>query len=462
MKTAFINNWESCKSMWVTFECDQVAHFCNTTNNRLESHNQKLKDLTSRTSSLSEMFQNVLLFIQTTESESSHVAFTEEFTSRCTQDVAIPGIADVQSVCNQYAADLMAEQMKLALTIEYTVHILPDSQDVVISYKDRSHSVSPEAGTCSCTFQQILLMPRRHIFKYRDYSGSPMFEPSLVANGWLKSYQVQVGAPSNPDCDDACQASNDICYTAISLATKLNSTLSQSQKYRKIHTLTDKLAFCASQCGMAEFREKYTTLDKVLNLWENNCDFTVVPITDCISTTKEEKSVVNTDPDLVESNLTCADNSVLVSNKDSDSVTCIADTVDKSTNAHPSFDNQSEISDAALNCTDYATDPINNTSTENVCNITSAEGVYANCSTNPINNNSTVDPMSAKGICGDCSADPVNIENMCDPELCDTEKSIATSSDYQAKNSDIDCTIVTRLSSSSRLENMVRYYLWMH
>ena len=34
--------------------------------------------------------------------------------------------------------------------------------------------------------------------------------------------------------------------------------------------------------------------------------------------------------------------------------------------------------------------------------------------------------MSAGGICGDCSADPVNIENMCDPELCDTEKSIAT------------------------------------
>ena len=51
---------------------------------------------------------------------------------------------------------------------------------------------------------------------------------------------------------------------------------------------------------------------------------------------------------------------------------------------------------------------------------------------------------------------------MCDPELCDTEKSIAASSDYQAKHSDVDCTIVTRLSNSSKLENMVSYYLWMH
>ena len=82
------------------------------------------------------MFQNVLLFIHTKESESSHVAFTEEFTSRCTQDIVISGVAEVQSICTQYAVDLMVEQMKLAITIEYTVQVLPDSEDVVISYKD--------------------------------------------------------------------------------------------------------------------------------------------------------------------------------------------------------------------------------------------------------------------------------------------------------------------------------------
>ena len=40
-----------------------------------------------------------------------------------------------------------------------------------------------------------------------------MFESTLVlvANRWLKSYQVLVGASSNPDSDDACQASNDTC-----------------------------------------------------------------------------------------------------------------------------------------------------------------------------------------------------------------------------------------------------------
>ena len=143
---------------------------------------------------------------------------------------------------------------------------------------------------------------------------------------------------------------------------------------------------------------------------------------------------------LGESNLTHAHNySALVPNDDSDSVTCIADTIDKSTNAHPSFDDQLEISDATLN---YTTDPINSTSTENFCNLTSAEGVYADCLTDPINNNSTADPTSAEGICGYCSADPFNVENLCEPELCHTENSIATRSDYQAKHSYVDCTIV--------------------
>jgi len=85
------------------------------------------------------VFQNVLLLIQTTESGSSLLAFTEEFTSQCTQDTAIPEVAEVQSVCTRYAADLMVEQVKLTLTIEYIIKTLSDSKDVVISYKDRSH-----------------------------------------------------------------------------------------------------------------------------------------------------------------------------------------------------------------------------------------------------------------------------------------------------------------------------------
>ena len=51
---------------------------------------------------------------------------------------------------SQFALNIPpAKQIKLALTIEYTVHIL---EDVAISYKDCSHTVSPEAHAPSSKF----------------------------------------------------------------------------------------------------------------------------------------------------------------------------------------------------------------------------------------------------------------------------------------------------------------------
>jgi len=98
--------------------------------------------------------------------------------SCCTEDTVIAGVAELQSSYTQYAVDLMVKQMK---SPDYTVETLVDSNGVVISYKERSHTVSPEAGKCSCTFQQTLLMLCRHIFKYCDHCGDVMFKPSLVS-----------------------------------------------------------------------------------------------------------------------------------------------------------------------------------------------------------------------------------------------------------------------------------------
>jgi len=122
------------------------------------------------------MYKNVLLFIESAKLETSHVAFTEEFTSCCTEDTAIAGVRELQSICIQNAADL---KVKLALQVDYTVETLVDSNNVIISYKEHSHTMSPEAGTCSCTFQQTLLMPCRHIFKHSDHYSDVMFELSL-------------------------------------------------------------------------------------------------------------------------------------------------------------------------------------------------------------------------------------------------------------------------------------------
>ena len=55
------------------------------------------------------------------------------------------------------------------------------------------------------------------------------------------------------------------------------TALSQSRKYRKVLDLAQKLATAASVCGMAEFEEKYHSLEQVLALWEANISFVITP-----------------------------------------------------------------------------------------------------------------------------------------------------------------------------------------
>ena len=91
-KEYFIRSWDSCKEKWVTFLRDENVHLANTTNNRLKCHNHKLKDVTARSMSLSEMFENVLLFSQCNASEYYHKSFLEQFSSFTSGDHDIPGV----------------------------------------------------------------------------------------------------------------------------------------------------------------------------------------------------------------------------------------------------------------------------------------------------------------------------------------------------------------------------------
>ena len=189
----------------------------------------------------------------------------------------IPGVPEIQSICTQYAADLIVNQLKLARTVEYKVQVLSEACKAVISYQDRSHSVSVK-GTCTYAFQKPLLMSCRHIFKYQIHCGLTVFDPSLVADRWLKWFQIHVGESTDDDLYiDNGQSMNNAQITSISSASYLSSTLAHNQKYL---SLTDKLAVIASQCGMPEFRQKYATIETLVHMREDSVPYTLVPVAD--------------------------------------------------------------------------------------------------------------------------------------------------------------------------------------
>ena len=98
------------------------------------------------------------------------------------------------------------------------------------------------------------------------------FNSLLVAKRWLKEYQVHVGEfddNSTIQQPDIYQPS-EVEISTVQPASILNNTLSKNQKYRKMLSLSQKLAVLASNTGMPEFRQKYSDIEKLISYWENN------------------------------------------------------------------------------------------------------------------------------------------------------------------------------------------------
>ena len=85
-------------------------------------------------------------------------------------------------------------------------------------------------------------------------------------------------------------------------------SLSRNQKYKKVVGIGQKLAMVASECGMPEFRRKCSTIESLLQHWENNVEVCVVPVQD-VADSKAVSSAVSPMKETSDhvSNLICND-----------------------------------------------------------------------------------------------------------------------------------------------------------
>ena len=173
----FLDNWNNCTDMWVSFQWDCSVHFGNTTNNRLECSHSKLKDLMGRTSS--EMFEGLLTFVKSINQESSHQAFVEQFTTVSTKHGHMPGMKNIAAACTGYTIKLLQHQLEVAQKVDYKFSS-DDGPLVTVTFKDCIHKVNMESSECTCSFWSTMLLPCRHIISARLHKGLPLVELTTI------------------------------------------------------------------------------------------------------------------------------------------------------------------------------------------------------------------------------------------------------------------------------------------
>ena len=132
----------------------------------------------------------------------------------------------------------------------------------------------------TCAFANSMGLPCRHIFAAQASQELEPFEVPMVKERWTKCYQ---GVSDDLSItDDFAMVSNENSHGVLQTQLLPNkqiftTTLSRSRKYRKGIDLGQKLATAASVCGMAEFEEKYHSLEHILALWKANISFVIAP-----------------------------------------------------------------------------------------------------------------------------------------------------------------------------------------
>uniref|UniRef100_A0A7M5WUR1 SWIM-type domain-containing protein n=1 Tax=Clytia hemisphaerica TaxID=252671 RepID=A0A7M5WUR1_9CNID len=147
-------NWRPISNEWVKCFKAKSGDFLNSTNNRLESFNSKLKSLLGHRSSLNEFVRGFFTVLSAIRSERDKAA-ADEFLKSKTLVPENTTVAAIRSHLTSYAADFVCQELAAV------------SKTVVRNSTNTS---------CDCCFHQSMRLPCRHIFLTRSLAGLSIYD----------------------------------------------------------------------------------------------------------------------------------------------------------------------------------------------------------------------------------------------------------------------------------------------
>jgi len=263
----FDANWHSIRKEWVEGLKDQVCHLMNSTNNRVESTNQKLKSVISRYSGITDFFKQLMTCVEVLKRERNHRAANLEL--KMPVGVAVDGPeCQYRQLLTPYAYSFVRDQIKFS----QDVTVIQNEGDSSVMIARRSGGVMVSSViSCACNFCTAMLLPCRHIFAARRHLGLPLFEKSLCAERWTLVYYKAMHrlfrscpAETERHIDTQDLHLNEPQITAV--GSNHSTVLSEQQKYRKCHAIAVTIAQIISEQGMQEFTYNMGVLESLRDL----------------------------------------------------------------------------------------------------------------------------------------------------------------------------------------------------
>ncbi|KAL5237152.1 hypothetical protein ACI65C_004562 [Semiaphis heraclei] len=236
----FEKNWHDIREEWVTGLTFQSGNFLNTTNNRLESFNSKLKSVIPFFSNLSEFFKQLFVVIKCVRSE-----------------------RDSKTI--NLVQKLPTKKIENSDEYKYSMLLTPYAFNYLKKGLSCTNKTKILEGTsltsCSCAFYNSMKLPCKHIFNKRRATNHSLYDEDICDKRWTRNYyyksQVIFKEPLK-----LCEAVREV---PIEIQEKKNTRLlSANEKFRKASVKASKLAELLSISSQFNYERRMNQLEQII------------------------------------------------------------------------------------------------------------------------------------------------------------------------------------------------------
>lgn len=263
----FKDNWHPIADQWVLGMKFSSGSFLNSTNNRLESINGKLKQVISKNSSLEEFVIHFFIILGALRTERDHKAAIMFQKVRVNPFPEDSPESKYAQLLTSYASKFVLQQLSL---VEKVKNVKEANGEFTIQSSEGLIVVNPLA--CGCLSNKAMALPCRHVFALRKKLGTPLFDANLCDERWTLSYYKST---------QRLFSASTVSVSPVVISTvgsKHRRKLSQHQKFRKASIITSELASVTSEASNIHFQRRIELLEDLIAHWKSGDEVAIVEV----------------------------------------------------------------------------------------------------------------------------------------------------------------------------------------
>lgn len=253
----FDTNWHIYPEQWVYYAMFKTNNLGNTTNNRIESLNGRIKTYMKIRDKIVPALKNLFSFIRTEEKDMKFVSVQNIIKRKV-------GVFSEDNEEKQKYRHVLAKPVFIKLNNEIemkkyvSIHIKNEKEMIgTFQIRDTVYEVSPTR--CECPTWTGSRLPCKHIFHIRKRFGLPLFNRNLLGRWALDDGEIN-------DLNTTSSAKPCIKITSASQ----NKKLSENQKKSELKPLVNNLLYSTLRSPQHMYERRLRVLVELDEAWRMN------------------------------------------------------------------------------------------------------------------------------------------------------------------------------------------------